>query len=140
MIQYVIDSSVLLKWFVDEEHSETARRLQEDEYDLIAPDLILPESGNILWKKVQRRELTPAEARLVLKGIERQPINVFPSELVVESALEIAVDAGRTVYDSCYIALAMLNACLVITADQRLANSLKGSRYNQYVIKLADLP
>ena len=140
MIQYVIDSSVLLKWFVDEEHSETARRLQEDEYDLIAPDLILPESGNILWKKVQRRELTLAEARLVIKGIERQPINVFPSELVVESALEIAVDAGRTVYDSCYIALAMLNACHVITADQRLANSLKGSRYNQYVIKLADLP
>ena len=140
MIQYVIDSSVLLKWFVDEDHSETARRLQEDEYDLIAPDLILPESGNILWKKVQRRELTLAEARLVIKGIEQQPINVFPSELVVESALEIAVDAGRTVYDSCYIALAMLNACHVITADQRLANSLQGSRYSQYVIKLADLP
>ena len=140
MIQYVIDSSVLLKWFVDEEHSETARRLQEDQYDLSAPDVILPESGNILWKKVQRLELTLAEARLVIKGIEHQPINVVPSEFVVESALEIAVDAGRTVYDSCYIALAMLNACRVITADQRLANSLRGSRYSRYVIKLSDLP
>lgn len=140
MIQYVIDSSVLLKWFVDEEDSEIARRLQEDQYDLSAPDLLLPESGNILWKKVQRAELTLAEARLVMKGIQKQPINIFPSELVIESALEIAVDSSRTVYDACYIALAMLNACQVVTADQRLANALQGSPYGQYVIKLADLP
>lgn len=140
MIQYVIDSSVLLKWFVDEEDSEIARHLQEDQYDLSAPDLLLPESGNILWKKVQRAELTLAEARLVMKGIEKQPINIFPSELVIESALEIAVDSGRTVYDACYIALAMLNACQVVTADQRLVNGLRHSRYSQFVMKLADLP
>jgi hypothetical protein len=35
----------------DEVHAEAARRLQEDQYDLLAPDLLWPECGNVLWKK-----------------------------------------------------------------------------------------
>jgi predicted nucleic acid-binding protein len=138
MIRHVVDASVAIKWFIEEPYTDQARRLQDDEYELLAPGLLWPESGNILWKKVQRGELTAEEARLIRKGLVKQPIHTFPSSLVLEPALEIALDTGRTVYDACYLALAMLSGCSLVTADQRLFNSLQGSTYAEHLRWIAD--
>jgi predicted nucleic acid-binding protein len=89
---------------------------------------------------VRRRELTTAEARLIWSGLERQPITILPSSLVIEPALEVAFDIDRTVYDSCYLALAMLVDCQLVTADQRLFNTLKDGSYAIYLCWVADLP
>jgi predicted nucleic acid-binding protein len=139
MSRHVVDASVVIKWFVEEVQADQARILQDDQYDLLAPDLLWPESGNILWKKVQRGELMPDEARLICTGLVKQPIHIFPSGLVLEPALEIALETGRTVYDSCYLALAMLTECQLVTADHRLFNSLQGSPYAQSVRWVADI-
>src|SRR6188474_2491749 len=134
MSRHVVDASVVIKWFVEEIHADQARELQDDQYELVAPDLLWPESGNILWKKVQRAELMADEARLICAGLDEQPIHIFPSSLVLEPALEIALETGRTVYDSCYLALAVLTECQLVTADQRLVNSLQGSQYARSVL------
>ena len=120
MTPHVVDASVVIKWVVDEVHAESARRLQEDQYELFAPDLLWPECGNILWKKVRRGELALDEARLIWSGLEQQPISAFQSRLALDLALEVAFDTNRTVYDSCYLALAMLIGCQLVTADQKL--------------------
>jgi predicted nucleic acid-binding protein len=92
MTPHVVDASVVMKWFIDEIHAEAARRLQEDQYELFAPDLLWPECRNILWKKVRRGELTLREARLIGGGLEQQPISTFPCRFVLELALEVAFD------------------------------------------------
>ena len=98
MTPHVVDASIVIKWFVDEVHAEVARRLLEDQYELSAPDLLWPECGNILWKKVRRRELAPDEARLIWGGLEQQPISAFPSRLVLDLALEVAFDTNRAIW------------------------------------------
>jgi predicted nucleic acid-binding protein len=48
MTPHVVDTSVVMKWFIAEVHGEASRRLQEDQYQLFAPDLLWSECGNIL--------------------------------------------------------------------------------------------
>lgn len=139
MTRHVVDASVAIKWFVEEEHAEAARVLLGDEYELLAPELLLLEFGNILRKKVQRDELETPEARLIRDGLEKQPIDLFSSSLLLEPALEIAFETGRTVYDSCYLALAILSDAELVTADERLFNALKDGPHRRHLVWVADL-
>ena len=70
------------------------------------PDLMFPEVGNILWKKVRRGDLTEEQARRIARLVTMAPMKVHASAPLLDAALEIAVRTGRTVYDSLYVALA----------------------------------
>ena len=52
----VIDASIAVKWVVEEDGTPEALALRQ-RARLIAPELLVAECANILWKKVQRREL-----------------------------------------------------------------------------------
>jgi predicted nucleic acid-binding protein len=91
-------------------------------------------------EKMRRGELTPDEARLIWGGLEQQPISTFPSRPLLEPALEVALDTNRTVYDSCYLAAAMLIGCQLVTADRKLFNALQGGSYAPHVCWVVDLP
>jgi predicted nucleic acid-binding protein len=135
----VVDSSVALKWFVPEVHSEQATSLLDASIQLAAPDLLYPEAGNIVWKKVGRGELQPDEARDIVAALKRIPVAVTSSSLLLEAALEIALAHRRTVYDSLYVALAVARGCSFITADDRLANALANGPLADQVQKLSTL-
>jgi predicted nucleic acid-binding protein len=47
-----------------------------------------------------------------------------PSNLLLDDALNLAIDYGRTVYDSLFVALAIREGCQLITADERLVNAV----------------
>jgi predicted nucleic acid-binding protein len=62
----VIDASIAVKWVVEEEGTAAALSLRK-RARLIAPDLLISECANILWKKVRRRELSKDEAILAAR-------------------------------------------------------------------------
>src|SRR5687768_14730384 len=103
MKKAVVDASVACKWFVPEVHSEAATRLLETEIALCAPDLIFPEFGNILWKKVRRGEITRDEAAEILAAFSAIPLDIHPSAVLLAGAFELAVELDRSVYDSLYL-------------------------------------
>ena len=70
----VIDASVAVKWVVGEEGAARAVALRSS-FAFAAPELILPECANILWKKAQRGELARAEAILAAKLLERSGVD-----------------------------------------------------------------
>ena len=127
MKKVVVDASVALKWFVPEIHSASATRLLDPAIVLCAPDLIGPEFGNILWKKVRRAEITRDEADEILSAFGALPLEIRPSSALLAAAFEIAVEFDRSVYDSLYLALAVAEECALVTADAKLHSALAAS-------------
>ena len=125
MSRYVVDASIAVKWFVPESHSEAAYLLLDDAHELLAPDLLLPEFGNIIWKKIRLREITRSDGRRIVQALMRVPLALHPSTSLLELGFEIAQWIDRTVYDSLYLALAVLHDCPMVTADRRLHNVVK---------------
>ena len=125
MSLYVVDASVAAKWFVPELHTEAALCLLDGAHELLAPDLLVAETGNIVWKKFRRGEITQAEGRRILKALKVAPVKLEPSGPLLEPAFEIASGVGRTVYDSLYLALAVLRECRMVTADRKFFDALR---------------
>jgi len=121
----VVDASVAVKWFVPEPLSAAARKLLAIEYELLAPELLWAELGNVLWKKHRRRELEPRTASRVLRDFWRVPIEFHRTARWTGAALELAMRHGVTVYDALYLALAAGHGCRVLTADRRLQEACR---------------
>lgn len=135
----VVDASVAIKWFVPEIHSEHALILHDPEFRLHAPDLLLPELANILWKKVQRGEVTSDMARGILLAMRQAPVEFHGSAALIESALEIALGTVRTAYDSLYIALAVSLGASMLTADLKLCRALQSTPLAQHCKWIEDI-
>ena len=133
MSAYVIDASVAVKWFVPELHSREAAALLDPTFALHAPDLLFAEVSNALWKKTRRRELKLSEARLVLRGLASVPLEVTPTCQLAAGALDLALEAGCTVYDAVYLALAIHHDCRLVTADERFGRLIRPRALSRHI-------
>ncbi len=140
MSRYVVDASVAAKWYIPEIYSKGELRFLDGSHELLAPDLVLPELGNILGKKIRRLELTRSEAREVLRAFLSAPVAVQSSETLVEPGLELAVGLARTVYDSLYLVLAVAHECRMVTADSQFYDAVSQSPFGAHVHWVADAP
>lgn len=107
---------------------------QSGAYRLIAPDLLVAEFGNVLWKKHRFEGLTPEDAWQILLAFQDLDIELVPTTQLINTALEIAIAHTRTVYDSLYLALSLREQCPYLTADERLINAVQSSFPNAYWI------
>jgi len=136
----VIDSSIVIKWFVPEVHSDDALRYLDPDGERDAPELLLAEVANILWKKVGRGELTPDQAEKIAQDVEQADINIHRMGPLFGHGLRIALATGRSAYDSIYVALADSLSIRVVTADRRLYNALQGGPYSRHILWVEDAP
>lgn len=120
MSVFVVDASVVLKWFVPEIHSDAARRLLAATHQFLSPDLLFPEVGNAIWKKVRRGELTAEEGQRLAADISSVAVETVSTRGLMIDAHALAVTTGLTVYDAMYLALAIRLKTDLVTADDRL--------------------
>jgi len=121
---FVVDASVVIKWFVPEVQSDAARRLLLQPHQYIAPDLLFAEIANTIWKKTRRGELTALRGQQLVEDIARAAVEAVPCRDLVEDAYALASATARTAYDAMYLALAVRLRTRMITADERLVDAL----------------
>ena len=119
MAAYVLDASVLAALYVEDpatEQSEAAlARIEGDE--LHAPDFVVLEVANVLWKRVRREELHAEDAMAAIADLSAASIQFHPVGGLAAQTLALALAHGFTTDDATYVALATRVGGIVITND-----------------------
>ena len=112
----VVDASVALKWVLEEEDSERARVLAATEV-MVAPDLWLIECANVLTMRVRRGQIAADVAAQAVDLIASAPVRIVPTRAHVPTAHALSVILKQSAYDSLYLALALQERAVMVTAD-----------------------
>src|SRR6266436_2974693 len=129
----VVDTSVVLKWVLNESDSSKALALLSGwinkEVTILAPALLAYEAANTLYQHVRSGKITVDAAKqsltdVILKGLTFD----FSSDLVLSMrAIELAGQCNLpATYDSHYLALADRDDCDLWTADTRMWRAVRG--------------
>lgn len=140
MNRYVVDASVAVKWVVDEEGTDEALTILGNAR-LYAPDLLIAECANILWKKVRLNELSEDEAMVGAQVLEQGEIELLPTRHLLGSATALAVELDHPAYDSLYLALALERGWQFVTADKyfkRKVSEHRSERFSNMVLSLPE--
>jgi len=130
----VVDASVAIKWYVPEIYELEASRVQKSGDELHAPELILPEFGNIVWKKVSRGEITEKEGQRIVSEFSKINLILHSHSKIINSAFTGATMTNQTVYDWTYLALALSLGCQFVTADERFYKALEKTRLKKHLL------
>jgi predicted nucleic acid-binding protein len=128
-VTVVADASVALKWFVAEEGTSDATALLLNAGILIAPELVIAEVCNALWKTVRRGNLRIAQFEEAAHELPKIFDELVPLSGLCAQACKIASVPDHPVYDTFYLALAELRDAELITADKRLSMRVQGSKW-----------
>jgi predicted nucleic acid-binding protein len=116
----VADASVAVRWMIETSGSDRARNFLRTEEHIIAPDLVMAELTNAVWKSIVFERLPSAIIAEAVATAENAFHELVPSVELKNRALAIAVELRHPVYDCFYLALAEQRRCILITADSRL--------------------
>ena len=128
-MNHVVDASVAAKWYFPETGTRAATKVLTEaaagERELLAPDLLVAEFANLVWKKVRLDECRPEEARAILGFFDTDLPRLIESKLLVARALDLALRLDHAVYDCLYLAAAIDYEARLVTADAELARSAR---------------
>lgn len=137
----IIDTSIAVKWVVpadgDGVEVETSQALRLLSRALLAPDLMLAEFANAMWKKVRRAEIPARQAREAL-DILPTLVTFYPTRTYARRALDIGFSLDHPVYDCIFLALAEHLALPLVTSDRRLLERCAGTSFASLVVDLEE--
>jgi predicted nucleic acid-binding protein len=126
--EMVLDASVVIKIFVDEEGSERARALAISGSRFCAPDFVAVEIASVFLKRFRRGQMLRSYAKAAFDRAISLFDELVPSQRLAARALEIAADHGTSAYDAMYVALAEAGGMRLATADLRLLQRVREAR------------
>jgi predicted nucleic acid-binding protein len=123
--EYLIDASMLIKAYIQEENSARVHQLLFEAGQaysniiLHVPEFCLLECTNILWKKITFENMTLAKVELSIQHLMELPLTFYIAKPFIQRALEIGVAHRMAIYDMVYLALAEKLKLPLITNDDR---------------------
>ena len=132
----VIDASVALKWFVNEEGSAEAASLLTRGDSLIAPDLIMPEVCNATWKMVRRDMMHPTQQIAAVTRLPSILDELVPTAALALRAVALSTLLNHPAYDCFYLALVEQRSGTFVSADRRLIQRVANTMWAAMVTDL----
>ena len=123
-MKLTVGASVVIKWFVAEPMCDEARLVLGHRVQLHAPELLLAEFANTVWKKARRKEVPDPGPYLGELPALPNIIALYPIVSLAERATEIAFEMDHPIYDCLYLACAEITDSDLITADRRFADKV----------------
>ena len=132
----VLDTSVIVKWFRQEE--ELARlalalreRYLQGQITVAVPMLLIYELANVLRTK---RELTTEQVQEAMESLLDMGLDwIEPSAVAMRRAVSLAREDGITVYDATFVAVAETLGAALVTADEQLTRRLHSLSYVRHL-------
>ncbi len=116
-MKFVVDASVVVKWFVEEEGQPEALAILERGDECFAPDHMLVEVAGAFDKKLKAGAVTREQVVEAIAAVQAKMALVAGTRLI-EAALDLASELGHPLADCLYLACAIeLDAC-VVSADK----------------------
>ena len=118
----VLDTSVIAKWFLDEEGSDRAELFLdalEDGDRIAVPSSFFFEFAHVLWCH-RRTGMIERNAAAIWNDVERLPFLVTYWDEIFPQTLTFAYRFDVSPYDAAFVVLARELGCELITADRRL--------------------
>ncbi len=129
----VLDASVVVKWYNEEDHSKKALLVRDDyisgKIDLVEPYLLIYEVGNALRYNPEfgQSDVECATKNLLDMQMDLREINVEQ----IPALLSFAYTYGTTFYDATYVVLSHSEDTKFYTADDKLLG--KVSKYATHI-------
>ena len=136
----VVDASVAIKWVVNEPLTGSALGLFGRGHRMTAPDLLLVECGNVLWKKVRRGELSRPYGDRAMALLRSFAVDLAPTAALLDDALNLAHEIAHPVYDCLYLAAAQGARGIVVTADRRFFEAVSSTHLNDRIAWIETAP
>ena len=116
----VLDASAAVRLILgDPAAAHLAERIAEAAL-VLAPELMLTEVANTLWKLQRVDQLAGLDPQLLLLDARELVDRVEPDRHLQAEALALACHLNHPVYDCLYLALARREAAALISSDRRM--------------------
>lgn len=138
--KYVLDASVVIKWYFTKNESELDianylyERVSKNEIILVSPDLIIYEVLNFFTFKL---EIPLEKINDIISEINDIIFIINIDSVIALKSLEISRKINKSFYDSTYVALSELLDCTLVTTDNKLKQDAKINGYD--VLLLSEL-
>ena len=128
-MRFVLDCSVTLPWFFDDEKTDYTETLLDSlvQDQAVVPMLWRWEFANALLMAMRRGRISNTRRQEIIAQAERLPIILDTYAVTITSISDLAMDCQVTAYDAAYLEVALrlslplasLDAALIAAAKKR---------------------
>ncbi|MBM4355540.1 MAG: type II toxin-antitoxin system VapC family toxin [Deltaproteobacteria bacterium] len=132
---HVVDTSALIRLFVPDGPvpdglTEAVEAALAGTEGLVAPEMLLAETAQVLLRKEKNGLLARAEVEEILGLVADMPLDLVSHRPLLPRGVELARKHGLSVYDALFLELASVHCSsgCFFTADERLERTFRGMR------------
>ncbi len=134
----IVDASVALRWSIQDGYTPLAQELVSGGGMLVAPDLVVPEVTNALWKMRRSGLIGEEQANRALAEIPQAYTMLVPTSGLIRRAFSIAATLDHPAYDCFYLALSEELGAPLVTLDKRLHARTRGTPWEALTVLLGN--